>query len=201
MLSEESRQDEMMVMTPPARSTVEKSGKAELAFEMTHAAVLRHGGEFGEGGGEIGPLRGGIFAGFHESFPHLLGNFAAGGAELAAGHRRPFVLNHGLRVDAGVELQLRASGFGKTFGEAIKIDEGVGFLVGIHVGGAEIVPDVIEHETENDGVGGADDAHLPADDFVVAAAAGGGPHEIDDDEGRHAEADPDDEDDGGAEDA
>ena len=55
---------------------------------------------------------------------------------------------------------------------------------------AEVVPDVEEHESENDGIGGADDAQLPADVLVVAAPFGRGPGDIDDDEDGDGAADP-----------
>jgi hypothetical protein len=84
---------------------------------------------------------------------------------------------------------LYSGGIEKAPGETVYIHESIGFLVGVYIRRAEVVPDVEEYESENHGIGSADDAQLPADDLVVAAPFGRGPDDIDDDEGGAGAAD------------
>ena len=64
----------------------------------------------------------------------------------------------------------------------------LGFRVGGHFGGIEVSPNGVEHEAHDHGIGGAQNADLPADYFVVFAALAGGPEAAPNnqkDEGEH----------------
>ena len=68
--------------------------------------------------------------------------------------------------------------FGEAFGKTVDVSQSAGLEVHVEIGGAEVRPDGVEHEAENDGVGGADDVELPSDQVVVYLTLLAGPDAV-----------------------
>lgn len=117
-------------------------------------------------GGDLGGR--GCFDG-HECLPHGLIDLVAFFGHAAVGHVWPIVIDDGVGVGAALGYEFRLLGLWQACREAVDVSEGIGFEVGVEIGHAEGGPDGIEHEAENDGVGGAEDGELPGDDVIVCA--------------------------------
>src|SRR5579871_4057471 len=104
----------------------------------------------------------------HEDAPELLiKGVAFELAGIIASHGGPVLVDDGIGIGAGGLLNPRALIGGKAVGQTVDVDDGVGLGVGVQVRCAEVDPDGVEHKAEDDGVGGAKDAELPAYDVVV----------------------------------
>jgi hypothetical protein len=97
---------------------------------------------------------------------------------LAAGHLRPVLIDDRVGVGVGLQLELYALTLGETFGEAVDVSESARLKVHVEICGSEVCPHGVEHEAEDDGVGGADDVELPSDQVVVRLTLFAGPDPV-----------------------
>jgi len=132
------------------------------------------GDEFGGGGGFDG----------HEGLPHVAVEEEAFLGEAAVVHLGPVMVDDGVGVGAGLLFEEDALQSRETLGDAIDVAQRVGFEVGVEVCFAEVGPYGVEHEAEDDRIGGAKDAELPADQIIVRGAPFARPSSV---ENRHEE--------------
>ena len=143
-------------------------------------------------GGELGGRCG--FDG-HEGLPHIAIEEMALFGEAAVVHLGPVVVDDGGGVGAALLFEEDALWGWQTFGDAVDIAQGVGFEVGVEVGIAEVSPDGIKHEAEYDGVGGAENTELPADEVVMNGALFAWPEAVEKGQEQHGAGHRDDEND------
>ena len=155
---------------PNEKNGPEDGRKTVDALDETGAAVLGEGAKFGHcvvqsyDFGRAGSFDGG------EGLPHVAFEEMTFFGDFAVMHLGPVITDDGVGVVAGLLLEENALGIRKPLGNVIDVAQGVGFEVGVHVCFAEVGPDGVEHEAKNDGIGGAKDAELPADEIVVRGA-------------------------------
>jgi hypothetical protein len=94
----------------------------------------------------------------------------------------------------GLLLELYVLLFGEARCEAVDVSEGAGLEVHVEICGSEVGPHGVEHEAENDRVGGADDVELPADQVVVSLTLLAGPDAVQCGHEEHGTSDRDGED-------
>src|ERR1700761_1017995 len=154
---------------------------------------------FGERGelieGVIGIDDGGRRVGLkgHHGLPHGFINEVTAFGDLAVSHLGPIVVDDGAGIGASADLQLRLLWFRKSVGGAIEIAKSVGLEVDVGLGLAIGGPYGVEHEPQDDGIGGADDSELPADEIVVDAASFARPQAIEENHEEECGAESDDE--------
>ncbi len=97
---------------------------------------------------------------------------------LAAVHLRPVLIDDRIGVGVGLELELHALLFGEACGEAVDVSESASLEVHVEIRCAEVSPHGVEHEAENDRVGGTDDVKLPSYEVVVCLTLLAGPDAV-----------------------
>ena len=116
----------------------------------------------------------------HQGLPHGAIDEIAFFGGLLVGHCGPVASENYVGVVSAELFEFDALFARKAFGEAIDVAEGVGFEIDVKGGVAEVGPDGVEHEAQDDCVGGAEDAELPADEVVVDDSFFAGPEAIED---------------------
>lgn len=109
-------------------------------------------------------------------------------------HRAPFPVDHFGGVITGQLLNVAAFGLRQCLGDAEHIDQGIGFLFGIALGGTKAGPDVRKHEGNQHRVGSANHANVGGGDIVMSAARTGPPDPLQQVKKQHAAGDASDDD-------
>ncbi len=107
----------------------------------------------------------------HQCLPHVVVDLVALVGYLVLGHQRPVLLDDNFGIGTAEHLELRVLRVGQAFGQAVDVSQRGGFEIDILLRGSVVCPYGVEHEAENDGVSGAEDAELPADEVVVLVNA------------------------------
>jgi hypothetical protein len=94
------------------------------------------------------------------------------------------MVDHYVSVGTGLLFEEGSLRSREALGEAINVAQRVGFEVGVQVCFAEVSPDGVEHEAEDDCIGGPENSELPPDEIVVRGAPFAWPGPV---ENRHEE--------------
>ena len=166
-----------------------------VALKQAGAAVFGEGAQLIEGVVFCYDLSRRCYLDGHQCLPHVLIDVVALFRDLALSHLRPILIDDGSSIGFRLKLELCTLGLGEPYGETVDVSESAGLEIDVEVRRAKVRPHGIEHEAENNRVGGAEDVELPADEVVMNLTLFPRPNAVKGDHEEHRSGHHDDEDD------